>query len=125
MAEILIIDDDPGALEVMTAALQSAGHRVREAGDGIGGLALFRQHRPEIVVTDMVMPGKEGVEVIRQLRREDPNIAILAVSGVVNSRFYLHVATQFGADAILAKPFRPDDLIDAVSELLNPPLHAA
>ncbi len=125
MAEILIIDDDPDVRDVMKAALSAAGHQVREAKDGVEGLALVRKHHPTLVVTDIVMPEKEGMEIIRELRRQVPNIAILAVSGAVRSAFYLHLASQFGADAVLAKPFRFDDLIRVVADLLNGSEHPA
>jgi DNA-binding NarL/FixJ family response regulator len=71
------------------------------------------------------MPEKEGMEIIRDLRREAPNMAILAVSGAVSGAFYLHVATQLGANAVLSKPFTPDDLVGAVTELLSEPQQAA
>ena len=119
MAEILIIDDDPDVREVMNAALEMAGHHVREAQDGIEGLAMARQHHPTVVATDIVMPEQEGGQVIRQLRRELPGISILAVSGAARRDLYLKIAEQFGADAVLAKPFTPDDLTNAVGGLLT------
>jgi DNA-binding response OmpR family regulator len=70
-------------------------------------------------VTDLMMPEKEGVEVIMELRQKEPHIAILAVSGVAGNDLYLHVARELGADAVLRKPFEFDALIEAVSELLN------
>lgn len=119
MAEILIIDDDADVREVMSAALEGAGHRVREAKDGSEGLALARKHHPAVVVTDMVMPEREGGEVIRQLRKEKPEIAILAVSGAVRSALYLHIAEKLGADSVLAKPFSFEALVSAVANLMN------
>jgi DNA-binding response OmpR family regulator len=125
MADILIIDDDPVVRSVMKAVLKDAGHQVREAKDGVEGLALAQRHRPALVVTDIVMPEKEGMETIRELRQQIPKIAILAVSGAVNRAFYLHLAGQFGADGVLAKPFSFDDLVASVSDLLNRSEHPA
>jgi DNA-binding response OmpR family regulator len=125
MAEVLIIDDDPDVRDVMKAALSAAGHQVREAPDGVQGLALVRKYHPALVVTDIVMPKKDGIEIIRELRWQVPNVAILAVSGAVESAFYLHVARQLGADVVLAKPFRLGDVVGAVSDLLNGSQHAA
>jgi DNA-binding response OmpR family regulator len=119
MAEVLVIDDDAVSREVMTAALETAGHHVREAQNGADGIALARKYQPAVVVTDLMMPEKEGVEVIMELRQRDPEIAILAVSGVAGNDLYLHVARELGADAVLRKPFEFDALIEAVSELLN------
>src|SRR5258708_2474747 len=124
MAEILIIDDDPDVRDVMKAALSAAGHQVREAENGVEGLSQVRKHPPALVVTDIVMPDKEGLEIIRELRRQVPNVAILAVSGAVRGAFNLHLASQFGADAVLAKPFGFDDLVGAVADILAGSEHA-
>ena len=119
MADILVIDDDAVSREIMIATLETAGHRVREAENGANGIALARKYQPAVVVTDLMMPEKEGVEVIMELRQKEPHIAILAVSGVAGNDLYLHVARELGADAVLRKPFEFDALIEAVSELLN------
>ena len=118
MTEILVVDDDPVAREIMTAALEAAGYDVREATNGADGIALARKCRPAVVVTDLMMPQKEGVEVIMELRQRDPEIAILAVSGVAGNDIYLHVARELGANAVLQKPFTFDRLIAVVSELV-------
>ena len=125
IAEILIIDDDEVTREIMTAALEAAGHHVREAQNGADGIALARKYDPDVVVTDLMMPEKEGVEVIMELRQRDPDIAILAVSGMARNDLYLHVARELGADAVLEKPFRFGSLVGAVSALLNGSRHTA
>jgi DNA-binding response OmpR family regulator len=125
MAEILIIDDDHDVRDVMKVALSAAGHQVREASDGVQGLALVRKYHPALVVTDIVMPEKDGIEIIRELRWRVPNVAILAVSGAVENALYLRVAKQLGAGGVLAKPFRLDDLVVAVSDLLSGSQRAA
>jgi DNA-binding response OmpR family regulator len=125
MAEILIIDDDAVTREIMTAALEVAGHHVREAQNGADGIALVRKYHPALVVTDLMMPEKEGVEVIMELRQREPDIAILAVSGVPGNDLYLHVARELGADAVLQKPVSFDRLVGVVSELLNGMRHIA
>jgi CheY-like chemotaxis protein len=119
MADILVIDDHPSDRYIMTEALIGVGHRVREAKDGAEGLALCRKHLPALVVTDIVMAAKDGIETIRELRQMAPKIPILAVSGTEHAALYLNAVTLLGADAVLAKPFRLDELVRAVTGLLN------
>lgn len=103
----------------MARVLTRAGHQIRQAADGVEGVAAFRDQRPALVITDIFMPEKEGIEIIRELRHEAPNQAILAVSGSgERGDFYLHAATVLGADASLAKPFRAAELLTVVSGLL-------
>jgi CheY-like chemotaxis protein len=120
MAEILVIDDHAGDRHIMTEALTCAGHRVREAQDGVEGVASCRKQLPSLVVTDIVMAGKDGIETIRELRQFAPNIPILAVSGAEHSAFYLGAVALLGADAVLPKPLRFDELIATVERLLGP-----
>lgn len=121
MADIIIIDDEAALRSTMRKILERAGHGVREAEDGAGGIALCRQKTPDVVITDIFMPGKEGMETIQELRGEFPDLRILAVSG--GARFGpaepLSDAELFGADGSLAKPFSVEDLRDAVEEVLK------
>jgi CheY-like chemotaxis protein len=119
VAEILIIDDHPGDRYIMAEALTGAGHQVRQAKDGAEGLALCRERLPTLVVTDIVMAAKDGIETIRELRRVAPSIPILAVSGSEHADFYLNAINLLGADAALAKPVSFDKLVRAVTDLLN------
>lgn len=119
MADILIIDDDPDLRRVMARVLVEAGHQVREAKNGIDGLAIFRSRHSECIIADIVMPEKEGIETIRELRQHAPNLPILAISGAHRRTFYLHAATALGANASLAKPFLPAELLSAVEDVLK------
>jgi CheY-like chemotaxis protein len=119
MAEILVIDDHPGDRYIMAEALTGAGHKVRQANDGTEGLALCRKRLPALVVTDIVMASKDGIETIRELRQIAPNVPILAVSGTEHAALYLNAVTLLGADAVLTKPFGFDELVRAVTDLLN------
>ena len=120
MARILVIDDDQDVRLLAREALESAGHEVIVAADGAQGLELQRKSRAAVVITDILMPEKEGLETIRGLRRLDPEVRIIAISGAdpesVNG--YLRLAVTFGARRILGKPFGVDDLLAAVSEVL-------
>src|SRR2546423_12813861 len=119
VAEILIIDDHPGDRYIMAEALAGAGYQIRQANEGAEGLAMCRERLPGLVITDIVMKVKDGIETIRELRRLAPKIPILAVSGTEHADLYLNVVSLLGADAALRKPFRFDELVQAVADLLN------
>jgi DNA-binding response OmpR family regulator len=85
----------------------------------VEGLEIFRRTRPDLVITDIVMPQKEGMETILDLRREQPSVPILAISGSTESApTYLNFATMLGADAALIEPIRVDDLLREIDKLL-------
>lgn len=120
MARILVIDDEELARFTVREILESAGHEVVEARDGVEGLALQRAQGCDLVVTDVIMPRKEGVEMIIEMRQEHPSLKIIAISGGGRTRNldFLKLAKEFGADKVLPKPFSADDLIGAVRECL-------
>lgn len=118
MAEILIIDDDSQMRRLLIRILKSAGHHVREASDGAAGLKAFREERPVLVITDIFMPEKEGIETIRSLRQQAPDLPILAISGS-GLKDYLNFAMQLGATAALSKPFSADQLLATVAQLVE------
>ena len=121
MAHILVIDDDDVLRETIRKILVMAGHTVAQAKEGEEGLRLFRKGSMDVVVTDLVMPGKEGIETIQELREESPEIPILAISGgtSVDRDGPLYDAKAFGANASLAKPFGVSEFQDAVERLLT------
>lgn len=116
MANILLIDDDDILRDVLAGALAHYGHVVRQASNGNEGLKSYREQPADLVITDIVMPEKEGLDTIRDLRRDFPNARVIAMSGGLahDPRLYLHMAGKFGAHAVLAKPFPLADLIRAV-----------
>jgi CheY-like chemotaxis protein len=120
LAQILVIDDEPQVRRLLSHILERAGHAVVEASDGMEGLTAARARRPDLVVTDILMPNKEGIETIRELRREVPKLPILVISGDPGSALYLEMAKLLGAHAALTKPFRASDLLKAVEGLLMP-----
>ena len=119
MAIVLIVDDDPLMRRMVARILAGAAHQVYEAGDGDEGLEAFRAHEPAIVITDILMPNKEGIETIKEMRRARPSVRILAMSGGGSQvdMSYLDMAQKLGADDILAKPFRADDLLQKIAAL--------
>lgn len=123
MARILVIDDAATLRHLMRRILVDAQHDVIEAQDGEIGLSLFQAHRPALVITDLFMPNREGIETIQQLRRLSPDAKIIAMSasGTASGKLYLNAAQKLGADAILAKPFKPAELLAAIDRVLAPP----
>jgi DNA-binding response OmpR family regulator len=122
MAKILIIEDEANLASVMQFLLTKAGHAVEIAGDGEQGIAMLKANVPDIVITDILMPGKEGFETIREIRDANPNLPIIATSGGGHTENYdfLRVAQTVGATEIIRKPFRNHELVALVDKCLNP-----
>ena len=118
MPDIVVIEDDPSFRRILAKILTREGHTVREAADGSEGVALCHRKRPDLVITDLVMPEQEGIETILQLGREYPGLPVLAISGCAHARMYLDAATSLGAAVSLTKPFTKQELLDAVGGLL-------
>ena len=118
MANLLIVDDEADIREGMRQLLIAHGHSVIEAGNGAAGLAQLAQNRVDLVLMDIVMPGKEGIETIMEIRRLWPNMKIVAMSGRPRKDIFLDVASKLGADAILHKPFQPGALSKTVEGVL-------
>lgn len=128
MARILLIDDDNALRGVIALTLTHAGHEVIQALDGRQGIDLSRVCPFDIVVTDLIMPHQEGMETIGILRREQPHLPIIAISGgLPNSELYLQIAEKIGARQVLAKPFAMSVLQAAIAEVLagSPPAPAS
>lgn len=121
MSAILVVDDQKGIRDILRKVLREAGHDVAEAEDGAAALALARAQPFNLVITDIIMPEMEGIETIATMKRERPNVKILAMSGGGRAKImdFLAVAQKTGADAILEKPFRKNELLDRVAELLG------
>lgn len=121
MPRILIIDDDLEILEVFREILQHEGYDVLAASDGRQGINLCRKEQVDLVITDIVMPEKEGLETIVELRRDLPHVKIIAMSGggQIGAEEYLPLAEKLGAQCTLDKPFTPMKLLEAIGELLD------
>ncbi len=120
MARILIIDDDNALALTVERMLRQEGHEVLIAQDGRVGLKLFEKHRPPLVITDILMPEKEGLSTLREIKAIEPRTKVIAMSGSAEHDA-LDLAGKLGADRSLAKPFRAADLIAMVKALLKPP----
>ncbi len=126
MAWILVIDDDSSYRGVIRRILESRGHTVLEAMDGSEGLEVFNDHQPDVVVTDMIMAGLSGEEVIKALRQTGQPVGIIAVSG--DCAFYnvdsIDIARKLGADAILRKLDPMQRILTEVDRVLQTPAFA-
>ena len=121
MANILVIEDDPTLRRMIRAHAESDGHRVFEGSNGALGLEIFDQQPIDLVITDIFMPVKEGIETIIELRNKSQNVKIIAISGGgrLKSVDYLELAGNVGADRILKKPISRETLRQTISELLQ------
>src|SRR5262249_39258174 len=121
MATILVIDDEHGVREFIRRTLEGAGYQVTEADNGERGLACFRESPADLVITDILMPRKEGIETIREWRGLSPNVKIVGIPGGGDTGFmdFLQAAQAMGANDVLHKPFRGKDLLERVETLLG------
>ena len=123
MARILLVEDDEAVREILRKALVSAGHEVEEAQNGNVALAAYRRQACDVVITDLVMPEKDGLETIMELRRFDPAVKVIAISGggrtLGPGQLYLETARAIGALKTLAKPFTGSALLAALNQVLE------
>jgi DNA-binding response OmpR family regulator len=126
MARILVIDDEEAIRSLVNRGLSNAGHEVVEASDGVEGTRLFEESHFDLVITDLIMPEKEGIETILDLRERYPEVKILVISGglsfggrAVDREGPLTDAKALGADACMAKPFGMQALVEMVGELVS------
>lgn len=122
MKRILVIDDEPDIRELLRRILEKAGYGVTEASDGAVGVKLYRENPADLIITDIIMPEKEGLETIMELRREFPGVKIIAISGggkALHSVSCLHLAEKLGAQRSIAKPINKALLLDSVAAVLK------
>ena len=121
MARTLVVDDEETVRDMLRRALERAGHEVAEAADGNEALRVHRENPADLVVTDIIMPDKEGTELIAVLKRESPDTKVIAISGGgrIGALSYLQLAKRFGADRTFGKPFRLGEFLKAVDEVLE------
>ena len=119
---VLIIEDDTVMLRALGRAFQQAGCHIVGARDGEEGLARFAERIPDLVVTDILMPNREGVETILAMKTRAPQVKILAISGGgrLGAGEILGLASRIGADSVLAKPFRSAEILRVAGRLLGP-----
>lgn len=119
---ILITDDDPGIRTLLTEILTERGHQVQQSEDGAKGLMLCAKHRFDLAIVDIFMPNVDGLEMIRELRKRQPALPIIAMSGVKHAiEWSLPAAEDFGAVIALEKPFSLPDFVRIVEKVAARP----
>ncbi|HVH85061.1 MAG TPA: response regulator [Steroidobacteraceae bacterium] len=131
MASILVVDDDVEVGEVLRRVLERGGFAVRVVNSAAAALAAVAASEPDVVITDVIMPRQNGVDLIGALRTQSPRIRIVAISGggsfgpssykpdAISTHAYLAAARQAGASEVLSKPFDMSDLLNAVRGVLT------
>ena len=115
---ILLVDDEALARHALEASLRPNGFEILHAGDGDEALDVLASEEVDLVVTDLAMPRREGIETIIEIRRRFPGVKVIALSGVFGGH-YLAMARQLGADAALSKPVPTEILRRTINEVLG------
>jgi YesN/AraC family two-component response regulator len=123
MALILIIDDEPQIRSMLKLMLERDGYEVAEAPDGIEGIKVYRQKPADLIITDLIMPNKDGIGMIIDLKKEFPNVKIIAMSGggLNKPEGYLRGAKKLGATCTLTKPIDRDEMLRTIKDVLKSP----
>ncbi len=121
MAKILVIDDDPHCVALLKIAFEQAGHTVFSATDGMSGLKMACEKFFDIIITDVLMPEKDGLELLLELKRHKPDAKVIAISGggVLRAEDCLKMAKLFGAQQVMEKPFDINRMLQVVQELIS------
>ncbi len=122
MARVLVIEDDTAVRRFVTRTLGRVGHEVIEAGEGREGLRMFGESPADLVITDINMPGMDGIEVISAFRRLRAEVPVIAISGggLMPKELLLSNAAALGAVEVVSKPFGIAQLVGAVDRALQP-----
>ncbi len=118
MDTILVIDDDPLILDVVREILELDNYAVETALSGAEGIDKHRKHPADLVITDLIMPHKDGLSVISELKKEFPGVRIIAMTGTPKVEKLL-AAVQADVNRVIAKPFDQEELLEAVAQLMD------
>lgn len=116
MALVLVVDDEEPIRDILREALESVGHSVMTASDGREALRLYHAHRPHVVITDIVMPRRSGIDLVLELSRLSPPPTVVAISGVTGKAF-LDAAGEANVARTFVKPFDVMEVVRAVTQL--------
>ncbi len=121
MPRVIVIDDEAQTREMLYQMLEQEGYEVIVAQDGIDGIKQFRDKPADLVITDLIMPEKEGLEIIQELKNDFPEVKIIAITGggIGKPGGYLKIAKIAGADYVFCKPLERQELLDAILEALD------
>ena len=117
--QILIIDDEEPIRNYLRDMLEKAGHSLLDCEDGDKGIDIFLENNIDIVLTDIAMPKKDGVEVLIEMKKVSPSVKVIAMSGVRDCEKLLAVANIYKADATIKKPFEKEDILTAVKRVCS------
>lgn len=119
MASIIVLDDEDQVRMMLLQLLERAGHKVFPASSGDEALRVYRENQVDVLITDLIMPDKEGIEVITEFKREFPDVKIIAMSGGgrVGPDNYLNLAEKLGASRTFSKPFNHQEMLKAIEEI--------
>ena len=121
MKHILVIDDEASVLSLFGQFLENAGYSVALAPDGQAGLRLLKQQKPDLIITDIMMPEMDGLELLMKVQKQYPGIPVIAISGGMKSQpaNFLPQARKFGAQHVFIKPIELSELLNVVQKLLS------
>ncbi len=119
MALVLVVDDEEDIREILREALEGAGHQVLTANDGRDALRVYNAQHPAVVITDIVMPRRSGIDLVLELNRQSPRPKVIAISGVTGKGF-LDAAHEASVSRSFVKPFDVREIIRTVNELVGP-----
>lgn len=121
MKRILVIDDEEQICEMLHKKLESVGYEVEDAANGKDGIKLHKENPFDLIISDIFMPEKEGLETIRELRKEYPELKIIAITGGYSSgpEELLNVARMLGANYTFPKPFKLKEVVETINKLLQ------
>ena len=125
MSHILVIDDDPAVRMTIRLVLEREGHTIALASDGLAGMKALKAGRIDLLIVDIFMPGMDGIETIREVRTQQPDLPAIVISGTsldgpgLQTPDFLAMAVKLGAVRSLQKPFKPRDIIGVVRQCLG------
>jgi YesN/AraC family two-component response regulator len=122
MKKILIVDDEPSIRSMLRQIMEGSGFEVFEAANGVDAEVLVMEKLPDLIITDIFMPDKDGLETIISIKKMAPHIKIVAISGsrlFGDSQQYLSCATKLGVDFTFSKPINNSELLKCVNDLLQ------
>jgi len=121
MAKILVIDDDPECVALLQIAFEKTGHTVFSTSDGMSGLKKACEEFFDLIITDVLMPEKDGLELMLELRRHKPDVKVIAISGggVLHAEDCLKMAKVFGAQQVMRKPFDINRMLQVAQEMIS------
>jgi CheY-like chemotaxis protein len=120
---ILVVDDEPGIRELLCLMLEASGYTVMSAEDGLQAPKILAANPVDVVITDLLMPERDGLEFITEIRKKYPTVKIIAMSGGghIARDSYLRIAKNFGAHVLLEKPFSQSGVLEAIETVLKLP----